>query len=86
MCHAHSGAEASGDGDVPIDGRRGVRANMAHARQSSPDYGLGLSHFSGKSPLEYSHTPQPEEDVPNLRTTTSQKCAAVPRRARMQGS
>ena len=68
---------------------------MAHIRQSRPDSGLGLSHCAGvggsDAEKENGSTKRLDAESANdvavkqlnLRTTTSQKCEAVPRRARI---
>ena len=69
---------------------------MAHIRQSRPDSGLGFQvkvlHTLQLFPLRSEADAKPKlRAVPigtvlNFRTTTSQKCEAGPRRARIQGS
>ena len=56
------------------------RLNMAHIRQSRPDSGLSLRVKA----LKFEVDPSDENlRVLNFRTTALQKCAAVPRRARI---
>jgi len=69
-----------GSGPEPERQWSGPRANMEHARQSRPDSGVG-SQVKVLKTLQC--VPFSVGSVLNLRTTTSQKCAAVPRRARI---